>query len=275
MPLKVLRPMTPGTRNAAHPSYKDVTTNKPAKALLRAKSKSGGRNFRGKITVRHRGGGSRRHYRVIDFRRDKDGVPGKVVTIEYDPNRTTRIALVNYADGEKRYILAPLGLAVGSNVASGPTADIKPGNSLPLRNIPTGTLVHNLELIAGQGGKLVRSAGSAAQVLSREDIYVLIRLPSGEVRRVPGTCRATIGQLSNVDHKNVILGKAGKTRHRGRRPTVRGSAMTPRDHPHGGGEGRTGIGLPGPKTPWGKSALGFKTRNKRKSKTLIVRERRR
>jgi large subunit ribosomal protein L2 len=267
--------MTPGTRNAVHPSYSDVTTNKPEKSLLRPKSKSGGRNFRGKITVRHRGGGSRRHYRVIDFRRDKDGVPGKVVTIEYDPNRTTRIALVNYADGDKRYILAPIGLGVGSNVESGPAADIKPGNSLPLRNIPTGTLVHNLELIAGQGGKLVRSAGSAAQVLSREDIYVLIRLPSGEVRRVPGNCRATIGQLSNVDHKNEVLGKAGKTRHRGRRPVVRGSAMTPRDHPHGGGEGRAGIGLPGPKTPWGKSALGFKTRNKRKSKSLIVRERRR
>ena len=275
MPLKIPRPRTPGTRNAALHSFEEITRRGPEKSLLRPLKQQAGRNSSNRITARHRGGGSKRHYRIIDFKRAKDGVPGKVVSIEYDPNRTARIALVSYVDGEKRYILAPLGLAPGVKIESGPDAEIQPGNCLPLRLIPTGTMVHNLELVAGQGGKLVRSAGAAAQVLSREDIYVLIRLPSGEIRRVPAECRATIGQLSNVDHKNVMLGKAGKTRHRGRRPRVRGSAMSPRDHPHGGGEGKSGIGLPGPKTPWGKPALGFKTRRKRKSSSLIVRGRRR
>jgi large subunit ribosomal protein L2 len=275
MPLKIPRPRTPGTRNAALHSFEEITRRGPEKSLLRPLKRQAGRNFSNRITARHRGGGSKRHYRIIDFKRAKDGVPGKVVSIEYDPNRTARIALVSYVDGEKRYILAPLGLAPGVKIESGPDAEIQPGNCLPLRLIPTGTMVHNLELVAGQGGKLVRSAGAAAQVLSREDIYVLIRLPSGEIRRVPAECRATVGQLSNVDHKNVMLGKAGKTRHRGRRPRVRGSAMSPRDHPHGGGEGKSGIGLPGPKTPWGKPALGFKTRRKRKSSSLIVRGRRR
>ncbi len=213
-------------------------------------------------------------YRVIDFKRDKLGVPGKVDSIEYDPNRSARIALVKYADGEKRYILSPLGMAVGAKIEAGPRAEIKPGNTLPLRNIPAGTLVHNLEITPGRGGQLVRSAGVAAQVLSREDPYVFIRLPSGEVRRVLVDCQATIGQLSNPDHKNVKLGKAGKSRYRGRRPEVRGVAMSPRDHPHGGGEGRSPIGMPGPKTPWGKPALGYKTRNKKKaSRRLIVRRR--
>lgn len=275
MPLKIPNPRTPGTRNAALPSFEEITSQSPEKSLLKPLKKHAGRNFANRITVRHRGGGSKRQYRLIDFKRMKDGILGTVVSIEYDPNRTSRIALINYLDGEKRYILAPVGLLPGAKVESGSDAGIRTGNCLPLRLIPTGTLVHNLELVVGKGGKLVRSAGAGAQVLSREDIYVLIRLPSGEIRRVPADCRATIGQLSNVDHKNVSWGKAGKTRHRGRRPHVRGSAMNPRDHPHGGGEGKAGIGLTGPKTPWGKPALGFKTRRKRKSSSLILRERRR
>ena len=275
MPLKIPKPRTPGTRNAALPSFSEITRRKPEKSLLRPLKKHAGRNSSNRITVRHRGGGSKRHYRIIDFKRDKDGIPGTVVSIEYDPNRTARIALVNYADGEKRYILAPLGLTPGAGVESGPEAAIRPGCCLPLHLIPTGTMVHNLELVPGKGGQLVRSAGTSAQVLSREDIYVLMRLPSGEIRRVPADCRATIGQLGNADHKNIIWGKAGKSRHRGRRPTVRGSAMNPSDHPHGGGEGKAGIGMPGPKTPWGKPALGYRTRRKRKPSTLIVRGRRR
>ena len=275
MPLKIPKPRTPGTRNAALPSFSEITRRKPEKSLLRPLQKHAGRNSSNKITVRHRGGGSKRHYRIIDFKRNKDGIPGTVVSIEYDPNRTARIALVNYADGEKRYILAPLGLTPGAMVESGPEAAIRAGCCLPLRLIPTGTMVHNLELVPGKGGQLVRSAGTSAQVLSREDIYVLMRLPSGEIRRVPADCRATIGQLGNADHKNIIWGKAGKSRHRGRRPTVRGSAMNPSDHPHGGGEGKAGIGMPGPKTPWGKPALGYRTRKKRKPSTLIVRGRRR
>ena len=273
MPLKIPRPMTPGTRNAALPSFEEITRQKPEKSLLRPLKRTGGRNSANRITARHRGGGSKRKYRIIDFKRDKVGIPGKVVSIEYDPNRTARIALINYADGEKRYILAPLGLSLGARIESGPKADIRPGNCLPLQLIPAGTQIHNLELIPGAGGKLARSAGTSAQVLSREDTHVLIRLPSGEIRRVLANCKATIGPLSNVDHKNIILGKAGKTRHRGRRPRVRGTAMNPRDHPHGGGEGRSGIGMPGPKTPWGKPALGYKTRRKRKSSSLIVRRR--
>lgn len=275
MPLKIPKPRTPGTRNAALPSFSEITRRKPEKSLLRPLHKHAGRNSSNKITVRHRGGGSKRHYRIIDFKRNKDGIPGTVASIEYDPNRSARIALVNYADGEKRYILAPLGLTPGARVESGPEAAIRTGSCLPLRLIPTGTMVHNLELVPGKGGQLVRSAGTAAQVLSREDIYVLMRLPSGEIRRVPADCRATIGQLGNADHKNIIWGKAGKSRHRGRRPTVRGSAMNPSDHPHGGGEGKAGIGMPGPKTPWGKPALGYRTRKKRKPSTLIVRGRKR
>jgi large subunit ribosomal protein L2 len=276
MPLKIPKPITPGRREAALPSFEEITRTKPEKSLLRTLNKTAGRNSSGRVTTRQRGGGSRRKYRIIDFKRDKTGIPGKVASIEYDPNRTARIALIHYVDGEKRYILAPLGLEVGTRVMSGPTADIRPGNALPLRSIPAGTLIHNMELTPGKGGQLVRSAGVAAQVLSREGKYVLIRLPSGEIRRVLVDCQATVGQLSNTDHKNVKLGKAGKTRHQGRRPEVRGVAMTPRDHPHGGGEGRSPIGLPGPKTPWGKPALGYKTRRKKKtSSSFIARERRR
>lgn len=275
MPLRIPNPRTPGTRNAALPSFNELTRKYPEKSLLKPIRKTGGRNSSKKITMRHRGGGSKRHFRIVDFKRDKEGIPGRVVSIEYDPNRSARIALVNYVDGEKRYILAPLGLVPGVKVESGPSAAIQPGNCLPLRLIPTGTMVHNLELQSGRGAQMVRSAGTAAQVLSREDIYVLIRLPSGEIRRVPANCKATVGQLSNVDHKNIIWGKAGKTRHRGRRPRVRGSAMNPNDHPHGGGEGKAGIGMPGPKTPWGKPALGYRTRKKNKPTTLIVRGRRR
>ncbi|MCE2462853.1 MAG: 50S ribosomal protein L2 [Dehalococcoidia bacterium] len=275
MPLRIPKPKTPGTRDAALPSFEEITRNKPEKSLLRPLNKTAGRNNRGKITTRHRGGGSKRMYRIIDFKRDKVGVPGKVASIEYDPNRSARIALINYADGEKRYILAPVGLEVGARIESGPRAEIKPGNTLPLRHIPAGTLVHNLELTPGRGGQVVRSAGVAAQVLSREDPYVLIRLPSGEVRRVLVSCQATVGQVGNIDHKNVKLGKAGKTRYQGRRPEVRGVTMNPNDHPHGGGEGRSPIGLPGPKTPWGKPALGYKTRGKKKaSSKFIVRKRR-
>ena len=274
MPLKIPKPKTPGTRNAALPSFEEITRKEPEESLLRTIKNSAGRNNRGKITARRRGGGGVKRYRVIDFKREKRGVPGKVASVEYDPNRSAHIALIYYADGEKRYILAPVGLTVGTKIESGPGAEIKPGNSLPLRNIPAGTLVHNLELIPGKGAQMVRSAGTSAQVLSREDPYVLIRLPSGEVRRVLVDCQATIGQVGNLDHKNVKLGKAGKKRHQRRRPSVRGVAMNPPDHPHGGGEGRSPIGLPGPKTPWGKPALGYRTRNKKKSSgKLVVRRR--
>mgnify|MGYP001300351212 FL=1 len=276
MPLKNLRPITPGTRNAVRPSFEEITKKRPEKSLLTPLSKTGGRNNRGKITTRSRGGGARRMYRVIDFKRRKEGVPGRVVAIEYDPNRSTRIALIYYVDGEKSYILAPIGLEVGSFITSGPEAEIKPGNALKLRNIPTGTVVHNIELTPERGGQMARSAGSSAQVLSREGEYVLIRLPSGEMRRVLLNCRATIGQLSNPDHKNESLGKAGRSRHLGRRPKVRGVAKNPVDHPHGGGEGRSPIGMPGPKSPTGKPTLGYKTRNKKKgSSKFITRARRR
>lgn len=275
MPLKNLRPITPGTRNAVRPSFEEITTTKPEKSLLEPLQKRGGRNNRGRITAYHRGGGSKRMYRRIDFKRRKDGVPATVKSIEYDPNRTTRIALLHYADGEKAYILAPVNLSIGDRVESGPDAEISPGNTLPLRNIPTGTTVHNLELTPGRGGQLVRGAGTGAQVLSREGDYVLIRLPSGEMRRILLNCRASVGQLSNPDHKNESLGKAGAKRHLGRRPHVRGVAKNPVDHPHGGGEGRSPIGMPGPKSPWGKPTLGHKTRNKKKtSSRFIVRGRR-
>ena len=276
MPLKNLRPITPGTRNAVRPSFEEITRTKPEPSLLTPLAKHAGRNNRGKITTRSRGGGPRRMYRKVDFKRRKEGVPGRVVSIEYDPNRTTRIALIYYADGEKSYILAPLGLSVDEWVQAGPEAEIKPGNSLQLLNIPTGTVVHNVELTPERGGQMVRSAGSSAQVLSREGEHVLIRLPSGEMRRILLTCRASIGQLSNADHKNESLGKAGRTRNLGRRPQVRGVAKNPVDHPHGGGEGRSPIGMPGPKSPTGKPTLGHKTRNKKKvSRNFIVRGRRR
>ena len=270
MPLKNLKPITPGTRNAVRPSFEEITRDKPEKSLLSPLAKHAGRNNRGKITTRSRGGGSRQMYRNVDFKRIKDGVPARVVSIEYDPNRTTRIALVFYVDGEKSYILAPHALSVGDWVQSGPDAEISPGNTLALRSIPTGTIIHNLELTPGRGGQLARSAGVSAQVLSREGEYVLIRLPSGEMRRVLLNCRASIGQLSNPDHKNESLGKAGAKRHLGRRPHVRGVAMNPVDHPHGGGEGRSPIGMPGPKSPWGKPTLGYKTRRKNKASSKFI-----
>ena len=274
MPIKVYKPTTNGRRNMTSLTYEEITTNKPEKSLLAPISKNAGRNNHGKITVRHRGGGHKRKYRIIDFKRMKDGIPGKVATIEYDPNRSANIALIHYADGEKRYILAPKGISVGTVIESGPTADIKPGNALPLVNIPEGTLIHNIEMRPGKGGQLVRSAGTSAQILGREERYVLIRLASGEVRRILSTCRATVGEVGNADHGLVNIGKAGRKRHMGWRPTVRGSVMNPNDHPHGGGEGRTPIGRKAPVTPWGKPALGLKTRNKKKaSGKLIVRRR--
>jgi len=274
MPIKVYKPTTNGRRNMTSLTYEEITTNKPEKSLLAPISKNAGRNNHGKITVRHRGGGHKRKYRIIDFKRMKDGISGRVATIEYDPNRTANIALIHYADGEKRYILAPKGITVGTIIESGPTADIKPGNALPLVNIPEGTLIHNIEMRPGKGGQLVRSAGASAQILGREDRYVLIRLASGEVRRILSSCRATVGIVGNADHGLVNIGKAGRKRHMGIRPTVRGSVMNPNDHPHGGGEGRTPIGRKSPVTPWGKPALGLKTRNKKKaSNKLIVRRR--
>jgi len=254
-------------------TFEEITKDKPEKSLVVPIKKRGGRNNQGRITVRHRGGGAKRKLRVIDFKRDKIGVPGRVAAIEYDPNRSARIALIHYADGEKRYILAPLGLNVGDTVMSGSEAEVKTGNALPLNLIPTGTLVHNIELQRGKGGQLVRSAGTAAQVMVREGEYVLVRLASGEMRRIRGECFATIGQVGNVEHQNIELGKAGRKRLMGWRPTVRGSAMTPRDHPHGGGEGRSPVGLPGPKTPWGKPALGYRTRKPKASDKLIVKRR--
>ena len=273
MGIKVYKPTSPGRRNATGYSFEEITKKEPEKSLLAPKKRTGGRNNQGKITVRHRGGGAKRRLRIIDFKRDKWGVPGKVVAIEYDPNRTARIALIQYADGEKRYILCPLGLQVGDTVMAGPGAEIRPGNALPLREIPVGTLVHNVELHKGKGGQMVRSAGAAAQILAREERYVLLRLPSGEVRRVLGDCMATVGQVGNVEHDQIVLGKAGRRRYLGWRPSVRGSAMTPRDHPHGGGEGRAPIGLPHPKTPWGKPALGVRTRRRKDTDKYIVRRR--
>jgi large subunit ribosomal protein L2 len=273
MPLKSYKPTSPGIRGRLSPTFEEVTRKEPEKSLTRALRKHAGRNSRGKITVRHRGGGSKRRLRIIDFKRDKLGIPGKVAAIEYDPNRSARIALIHYADGEKRYILAPVGLKVGNTVQAGEDAEVAPGNSLPLRRIPSGTMVHNVELQRGKGGQLVRSAGAAAQVLAREERYTLLRLPSNEVRRVLNDCTATVGQVGNLDHKNQALGKAGRTRWLGWRPSVRGSAMSPRDHPHGGGEGRSPVGMPGPKTPWGKPALGKKTRRNKRTNIFIVRRR--
>jgi large subunit ribosomal protein L2 len=253
-------------------SFEEITKTKPEKSLLRPRKQKAGRNNQGRITVRHRGGGAKRRIRLIDFKRDKPNVPGRVAAIEYDPNRSARIALIFYADGEKRYILAPLGLQVGQTISAA-NSDIKPGNALPMKAIPTGTLIHNIEMHQGKGGQLVRSAGAAAQLMSKEGGYALVRLPSGEMRRIHQECMATIGQIGNVDHQNISLGKAGRKRWLGIRPTVRGSAMTPRDHPHGGGEGRSPIGLPGPKTPWGKPALGYRTRKHKLSDKMIVKRR--
>ncbi len=274
MPIKQYKPTSPGRRNASSQTYGEITKKKPEKSLTESlRGKSAGRNNQGRITVRSRGGGSRRLYRIIDWKRNKPGVPGKVVAIEYDPNRTARIALIQYADGEKRYILAPNGLAVGAVITSGPNSDVRVGNSLPLASMPTGTQVHNIELTPGRGGQMVRSAGVSAQLMAKEGDYALLRLPSGEMRRVRIECAATIGQVSNVEHSLVKLGKAGRTRHRGRRPEVRGAVMNPRDHPHGGGEGRAPVGMPGPKTPWGKPTLGYRTRNNKRTDRLIVRRR--
>lgn len=274
MAVKKYKATTNGRRNMSVLTYEEITTDTPEKSLLAPLSKNSGRNSYGRITVRHKGGGEKRKYRIIDFKRDKDGIEGKVATIEYDPNRSANIALINYVDGEKRYILAPEGLKVGMSVYSGENVDITVGNCLPLANIPVGTTIHNIELHQGHGGQLVRAAGSSAQILGREERYVLVRLTSGEVRRILGVCRATIGGVGNLDHELVNIGKAGRTRHMGIRPTVRGSVMNPNDHPHGGGEGRQPIGRKSPMTPWGKIALGLKTRKaKNKTNRLIVRRR--
>ena len=273
MPLKTRKPTTPGQRGLVLQTTDDITTRRPKKSLMLPLKKRGGRNSSGRITVRHRGGGHKRRLRVIDFKRDKLGVPGEVTSIEYDPNRSARIALVKYRDGEWRYILAPNGLKVGDPLESGEQAEIRTGNALPLKAVPAGTLVHNVELKVGKGGQIVRSAGGAAQVLAKEDKYTLLRLPSGEMRRVLNGCMATVGQVSAIDHKNVKLGKAGRKRNMGWRPSVRGVAMSPRAHPHGGGEGRSPIGMPGPKTPWGKPALGYRTRRNKATDQFIVRRR--
>ncbi|MBA7691218.1 50S ribosomal protein L2 [subsurface metagenome] len=273
MALKVYRPTSPGRRGMSGSTFEEITKGKPEKSLLLPLKKRAGRNNQGRITVRHRGGGAKRRLRMLDFKRDKIGVPGRVAAIEYDPNRSARIALIYYADGDKRYILAPLGISVGDTIQSGGDAEVKPGNTLPLKLIPSGTLIHNIELIRGRGGQLVRSAGVAAQLMVKEGDYALVRLPSSEMRRIRSDCFATIGQVGNVDHQSIKLGKAGRKRWLGWRPTVRGSAMSPRDHPHGGGEGRSPIGMPGPKTPWGKPALGYRTRKPKASDKMIVKRR--
>ena len=273
MAIKNMKPTTPGQRGMSKLHNDEITTNKPEKSLLVSKSKNAGRNNQGRITVRHQGGGEKRKYRLIDFKRNKFDIVGTVATIEYDPNRSANIALINYVDGEKRYIIAPKGLKVGMKIVSGEKVDIKVGNALPLMNIPEGTLVHNIELQPGKGAELARSAGASAQILGKEGKYVLVRLSSGEVRKVLGTCMATVGEVGNEDYSLVKIGKAGRKRHMGVRPTVRGSVMNPNDHPHGGGEGRAPIGRSGPMTPWGKPALGYKTRKKKASDKLIIRRR--
>ena len=260
MAIRKIKPITPGQRFMTVSTYEEITCKTPERSLMESLTSKAGRNHHGRITVRHRGGGAKRQYRIIDFKRNKDNIPAKVATIEYDPNRTANIALLHYADGEKRYIIAPYGLKVDETIVSGETADIKVGNALPLRNIPVGTMIHCIELLPGKGAQLVRSAGNAAQLLAKEGKYAQVRLPSGEVRLVPIGCKATIGQVGNIDFGNIKLGKAGRKRHMGFRPTVRGSVMNPNDHPHGGGEGKSPIGRPGPVTPWGKPALGYKTR---------------
>jgi ribosomal protein L2, bacterial/organellar len=271
--IKKYKPTTPGRRGMTVYTFEEITKSKPEKSLIVPLKSTGGRNNQGRITARHRGGGHKRMYRLIDFRRDKDGIPAKVAAIEYDPNRSARIALLHYADGEKRYIIAPVGLAVGDTVESGENADIRPGNALPLRNIPVGTLVHNIELRPGKGGQLARSAGAAAQLMAKEGNYATLRLPSGEFRMVHLECRATVGQVGNVEHENIVIGKAGRARYLGRRPHTRGVAMNPVDHPHGGGEGKAPVGMPSPMTPWGKPTLGYRTRRNKKSDAMIIRRR--
>lgn len=273
MPVKKFKPITPGRRAMTVSDFSDVTTDKPEKSLLAPLKSTGGRNAYGRVTARHRGGGHKKMYRIIDFKRDKDGIPAKVATIEYDPNRSARIALLHYADGEKRYILVPSGLKVGDTVESGPDSDIKPGNALPLANIPVGTVIHNIELRPGTGGQLVRSAGAGAQLMAKEGDMAHVRFPSGEVRLIRLECRATIGQVGNVEHENITVGKAGRSRWLGRRPQTRGLAMNPVDHPHGGGEGRSPVGRKSPMTPWGYPTIGYKTRKTKPSDKLIVRRR--
>lgn len=273
MPIKKYKPTSPGRRGMTGFTFEEITRSEPERSLVRPLRKRAGRNATGRVTVRHRGGGHQRNYRIIDFKRNKLDIPAKVATVEYDPNRSARIALLHYADGEKRYIVAPLGLAVGDVLLSGANADIRPGHCLPLARIPLGTLVHNIELQPGKGGQIVRSAGTSAQLVAKEGDFAQIRMPSGEVRLVRQICFATIGEVGNADNRNINLGKAGRSRHLGRRPGVRGSAMSPRDHAHGGGEGRQGIGLPGPKTPWGKPAYGKRTRKNKVTAKYIVRRR--
>lgn len=274
MGIKKYRPTSPARRGMTGATFQEVTKGKPEKSLILPLKKQAGRNNQGRITVRHRGGGAKQMLRTLDFKRDKIGIPGRVAAIEYDPNRTARIALIYYADGEKRYILAPDGLKAGDTIMSGENAEIKPGNTLPLRLMPGGTMIHNIELQKGRGGQLVRSAGTAAQLMAKEGAYVLVRLPSGEMRNIHGDCTATVGQVGNLEHQAIKLGKAGRRRWLGWRPSVRGSAMSPRDHPHGGGEGRSPIGLPGPKSPWGKPTLGHKTRKKKKPSDRFIIKRR-
>jgi len=273
MAVKIYKPVTPGQRGMTGYSFEEITKDRPERSLIVIQKRHAGRNMHGRVTVRHQGGGNRRYIRIIDFKRDKRNIPARVIAIEYDPNRTARLALLTYVDGEKRYILAPLGLKVGDNVVAGSNVEIRPGNNLPVANIPVGTMIHNIELLEGRGGQLVRSAGGAAQLLAKEGDFAQIRLPSGEVRLVKQTCFATIGQVGNLEHSNIKLGKAGRKRHMGVRPTVRGTAMSPRDHPHGGGEGRQPAGMPGPKSPWGRPTRGYKTRRNKKTDQYIVRRR--
>ncbi len=273
MAIKVYKPVTPGLRGMTGYGFEEITKSTPERSLVVVRRKSSGRNNTGRITVRHRGGGNRRYIRLVDFKRNKLAIPAKVSAIEYDPNRTARLALLVYGDGEKRYIIAPVGLKVGDSVVSGSNVDIRPGNCMPISNIPVGTMIHNIEMKEGRGGQMVRSAGSAAQLLAKEGDFAQIRLPSGEVRLVRQVCFATIGQVGNLDHGNIKLGKAGRKRHMGIRPTVRGTAMSPRDHPHGGGEGRQPVGMPGPKSPWGRPTRGYKTRRNKDTDKYIVRRR--
>ncbi len=273
MGIKIFKPTSSGRRNMTSPTFEEVSKKKPEKSLLVSLKRQAGRNNQGRVTVRHHGGGNRPKYRMIDYRREKIGIPAKVTAIEYDPNRTARIALLQYADGEKRYILAPVGLTVGDTISSGSNAEVRPGNTLPISSVPVGTMIHNIELQHGKGGQLVRSAGTAAQLMAKEGKYAQVRLPSGETRYVSIQCMATIGQVGNPEWNTIKLGKAGRRRHMGWRPTVRGSVMSPRDHPHGGGEGKVGIGLAGPKTPWGKPALGKKTRRRKYTDQFIVKNR--
>ncbi len=273
MAVKIYKPKTPGQRHKTSYTFEEITKSRPERSLIVLKKERAGRNSAGRITVRHRGGGARRQIRLVDFKRDKTNIPAKVAAIEYDPNRTARLALLHYADGEKRYIIAPIGVKVGDTLLSGSNVEIRPGNNLPLANIPVGTTIHAIELHPGKGAQMVRSAGTSAQLLAKEGRYAQVRMPSGEVRLVLQDCRASIGQVGNVEHSNIKLGKAGRARHMGLRPEVRGSAMSPRDHPHGGGEGRSPIGMPGPKTPWGKPTLGFKTRRNKRTDNMILRHR--